>query len=1003
MRTKYPPFKLTYLTAVFALLFLVSFGASAQTTYTFNGPATDWNTASNWSPATAPSSTNASSGTIIIINSNVTVSKLTIKSGVTLIVNSPAFLTVGTAGNSATNEVVDFQNGSIVNINSGSSLKVYGLLNNSNNSNKVTINGSISVVGNVTVGNGSTMTGSGNLSSTGSVTGAGTVFGSTDDCTTGCTYTCTSTTTSSASSTPSLCINTALTPITHNTTGATGIGTVTGLPAGTTASWSSNTITISGTPSASGTFNYSIPLTGGCATINATGTITVNAIPTQPTLTISSQPSCTSSSGTISISNYNPSFNYSVSPYSSNIQISGSTITATSGSYTIKAISGLCPIASNTITINPQPTTPTTPTVTLTQPTCAVATGTIVITTPTGSGMTYSIDGTNYTNTTGTFNSVNTGTYNVTAKNTSGCVSTSTVVTLSGATPNTWTGHYDNDWFKNGNWSTNHVPTSNDCAIIPAVTNSPMINITTSNNITSAYAYSITVASGATLTIASKNSLTVTNEIDVDPNGKFILEDSAGLIQINDETKVTNKGNITVHRTTSPTLLNDYTYWSSPTTGSQTLLNFAKDSNPKYFLAYENKWIYLNASTTTFEKGIGYAILTPKNSSSTTTSTMDYQFTGTPNNGNISVLATPATGTSSYKMVGNPYPSAISADEFILANLYGRSGAINQTITGTIYFWTHNNSASNGSYQSTDYATYTLSGGTRTGVNGHANNKSPEFYIASGQGFVVGTKATGNITFTNDMRVGVADEANNSNFYRSASATAKYHKLEKNRIWINISDDKTNFSQILLGYIENATNDYDPGFDGAYRNDSKFALYSLIGNSPYTIQAKGLPFSDADVFPLGFKTSTKGDLKISIDNVDGLFAQGQNVYIEDKLTNTTHNLSSAPYSFTTEAGTFNDRFTIKYTNGLEPTLGLGTFEENQNNVSITSKNQTIEIKSQSDNIKKAYVYDLSGKQLFENNNIDNSETTITNLGTEQIYIVKVILTNGQSYSKKVIY
>jgi hypothetical protein len=39
------------------------------------------------------------------------------------------------------------------------------------------------------------------------------------------------------------------------------VGTVTGLPAGVTASWVSNTITIGGTPTA-GTFNYSIPLTG---------------------------------------------------------------------------------------------------------------------------------------------------------------------------------------------------------------------------------------------------------------------------------------------------------------------------------------------------------------------------------------------------------------------------------------------------------------------------------------------------------------------------------------------------------------------------------------------------------------------------------------------------------------------------------------------------------------------------------------------------------------------
>ncbi len=85
-----------------------------------------------------------------------------------------------------------------------------------------------------------------------------------------------------ASSTPTLCISTALTAITHTTTGATGISNsgvsgVNGLPAGVSATWASNTITISGTPTASGTFNYSIALTGGCGTVNATGTITVTA------------------------------------------------------------------------------------------------------------------------------------------------------------------------------------------------------------------------------------------------------------------------------------------------------------------------------------------------------------------------------------------------------------------------------------------------------------------------------------------------------------------------------------------------------------------------------------------------------------------------------------------------------------------------------------------------------------------------------------------------------
>ena len=102
-----------------------------------------------------------------------------------------------------------------------------------------------------------------------------------------------------ASTTPTVCINTALTPITHTTTGATGIGTVTGLPTGVTAAWASNTLTISGTPTVAGTFNYSIPLTGGCGTTtNATGTIIVSP---KMTVTVASATPTVSKSAALTI------------------------------------------------------------------------------------------------------------------------------------------------------------------------------------------------------------------------------------------------------------------------------------------------------------------------------------------------------------------------------------------------------------------------------------------------------------------------------------------------------------------------------------------------------------------------------------------------------------------------------------------------------------------------------------------------------------------------------
>src|SRR5262249_18438753 len=74
------------------------------------------------------------------------------------------------------------------------------------------------------------------------------------------------------------CINTVITNITYSTTGATG-ATFSGLPAGVNGNWAANVVTISGTPSASGTFNYTVTITRASTrqAVTATGEITVTA------------------------------------------------------------------------------------------------------------------------------------------------------------------------------------------------------------------------------------------------------------------------------------------------------------------------------------------------------------------------------------------------------------------------------------------------------------------------------------------------------------------------------------------------------------------------------------------------------------------------------------------------------------------------------------------------------------------------------------------------------
>ena len=86
-------------------------------------------------------------------------------------------------------------------------------------------------------------------------------------------------TSAAGTSNQAVCVNTAITNITYAVTGGTG-ATVTGLPAGVTGTYAAGVVTISGTPTASGVFNYTVTTTGGCGVATQTGTITVSTVST---------------------------------------------------------------------------------------------------------------------------------------------------------------------------------------------------------------------------------------------------------------------------------------------------------------------------------------------------------------------------------------------------------------------------------------------------------------------------------------------------------------------------------------------------------------------------------------------------------------------------------------------------------------------------------------------------------------------------------------------------
>ena len=102
----------------------------------------------------------------------------------------------------------------------------------------------------------------------------------------------------SGSSNQTLCINTPMVPIVYRTIGSTG-ATFSQLPAGISGVWRNDSIIISGTPTASGTYNFVISPNGCGGAVGATtGTLTIrtiNTISLATSLSTANQTICRSS------------------------------------------------------------------------------------------------------------------------------------------------------------------------------------------------------------------------------------------------------------------------------------------------------------------------------------------------------------------------------------------------------------------------------------------------------------------------------------------------------------------------------------------------------------------------------------------------------------------------------------------------------------------------------------------------------------------------------------
>lgn len=805
-----------------------------------------------------------------------------------------------------------------------------------------------------------------------------------------------------ASLSPTVCIGSGLPTILHNTNGVKAIGAATGLPTGVTISFSSNVISISGTPTDLGTFNYSIPLTTNCGSvIKATGVIIVNPAVSSGTVSLSNILICI---GSTSISSNNgttggtwSSSNTSIAKVSSNGVVTGIASGSSTITYTVNGC-GLQQRSSADITVKPQLSTSVNLAVFPSNIICAGSSGPLTFTASPENGGTMpvyqwrlngaDIEGADSSTFTSSELKENDKVTVVMTSNSVGC-STLLPVTSNSIAIATKTTVYD------GRWS-----------LAPAANLSVELRADYSSDI-NLNACALIVTNNSAVTINKKNSFTVQNNVIVDVGSSLTIESDANLIQINNAAPA-NSGNITVLRDIKIGAgRTQYNYLGSPVT-------FASGQNLKTiypgitFALYhvESNNFFGNSSGANIP-GRGLAVKEPTTTGvAAGTTVVTAQYKGVPQNGEIRfALANSNTDTNSsfgYNLLGNPYPSNIDLTK--LYDLNGgdhAKGKVSKNIDATFYLWDNevNNDialAQQGSaYKGQAYAVYNVlagSKGTGTSAAGYLNNniigaKKPEQVLKVGQGFM--TKAIAKnytLIFNNSIRTEA--EVTSSFLGRGQS-----QDVEDDRFWLKLISPANLTSTMAVVYYEGGSNTF-----GAEDSESKLGsddIFSLVDDQKVAVNGKS-SFTDSDKIALGTQHFQSGIYTIGLEAKEGVFAQGQPIYLKDKQTGNVTKLTEGTYSFEVEAGETADRFEIIY----QPETVLVTDTKTKESVVVYRDADQFIIKAQK-RLSSVFVYDLSGKMIKVLKPNQKEVALDANQLSSAVYVLSITAEDGEVFNRKI--
>jgi hypothetical protein len=509
----------------------------------------------------------------------------------------------------------------------------------------------------------------------------------------------------------------------------------------------------------------------------------------------------------------------------------------------------------------------------------------------------------------------------------------------------------------------------------------------------------------------------------------------------------------------------NYNYWSSPVSSngidytiaevlrdgadvttnpfSPTQINFGTGpyfadgalSNP---INVSDYWLFKYTSVSTVYAGWQYAGstgnikvgegFTMKGTDGTAniSDTQNYVFAGKPNNGNILLNIAP----NQLYLVGNPYPSAMDADEFIKDNIKDGAGRNTTNVfNGALSFWNH---FAGQTHILADYiggyATYTLMGGVNAisndvliNNNGATGTLVPRRFIPVAQGFFVGTTLDpslvtnnpnlstaitgGPIVFKNSQRAFQVESPANSVFMRIQNnhVTTAVAENEDLRPKIRLLFDSPNglHRQLLVGVDEQATDQFDLGYDATMIDVNSDDMYWEFSANKFVIQA--VPdFNTNRILPLTLKITNPGAATIKIDTLENI-PDATEIYIFDNLTGSYHDLRNGNFVITLPVGEYANRFSVRFAN---ETLGTDENVFNPLLIHFTNNNNCLNIRNNDAEtiVKKVYLYNLLGQLIahWEVENKTNIQIPVRNV-SQGTYMVKVKTSNRDVSTKIIVY